>query len=134
MAESSLTTLIDIDDGIQGTQKWSTFVDGKDRFFYGIPYNARRVVKFDPLDKSFTEIGPDLGDGKWSCGVRANTGNIYCAPHSRDQHILKINTNNGTVETLENVELPETGGGCGNQGHSHQTIISIICLPEPVGS
>jgi hypothetical protein len=49
-------------------------VDGKDGFFYGIPSSARRVVKFNPLDKSLTEIGPDLGEGgnKWLCGVRAN--------------------------------------------------------------
>jgi hypothetical protein len=33
-------------------------VDGKDRFLYGIPCDARRVVKFNPLDKSLTEIGP----------------------------------------------------------------------------
>jgi len=38
------------------------------------PFNARRVVKFNPLDKSFTEIGPDFGEGgyKWMCGVRDN--------------------------------------------------------------
>jgi hypothetical protein len=110
MTEPSLTTLIG--DEIQGDDKWSSFVDGKNGFFYGIPYNAaRRVVKFNPLDKSLTEIGPDLGWGeyKWSCGVRANTGSIYCAPYCAD-HILKIDTTiQGTVETLYDVELPETG-------------------------
>jgi hypothetical protein len=112
MAESSLTTLIDIDDEIQGRVKWLDFVDGEDGFFYGIPYNARRVVKFNPLDKSMTEIGPDLGRGgaKWKCGVRANTGSIYCAPFNA-RYILKINTNDGTVETLDDVELPETSHG-----------------------
>jgi hypothetical protein len=76
MAESYLTTLIDIGDEIHGYRKWSNFVDGEDGFFYGIPSNARRVVKFNPIDKSFTEIGPDLGEGqmKWECGVRANNG------------------------------------------------------------
>jgi hypothetical protein len=110
MAESYFTTLIEVGDEIQGHRKWSTFVDGKDGFLYGIPYFARRVVKFNPLDKSFTEIGPDLGDGemKWMCGVRANNGRIYCAPFGAD-HILKIDTIQGTVETLDNVELPETG-------------------------
>jgi hypothetical protein len=85
-------------------------VDGKNGFFYGIPFNARRVVKFNPLDKSFTEIGPDFGEGgyKWMCGVRDNNGNIYCAPYHSNR-ILKIHTNDGTVETLDNVELPETG-------------------------
>jgi outer membrane protein assembly factor BamB len=110
MTEHSLTTLIG--DEIQGGYKWLAFVDGKNGFFYGIPYNARRVVKFNPLDKSLTEIGPDFGEGgdKWMCGVRANTGSIYCAPFHAD-HILKINTNDGTVETLDDVELPETGFG-----------------------
>jgi hypothetical protein len=104
----SITTLIG--DGIQGYDKWSSFVDGGDGFLYGIPYNARRVVKFDPLDKSMTEIGPDFGEGgaKWMCGVLANNSSIYCAPYLAN-HILKININDGTVETLDNVELPETG-------------------------
>ena len=62
MAESSLTTLIG--DEIQGHGKWNDFVDGGNGFFYGIPRNARRVVKFNPLDKSLTEIGPDLGEGE----------------------------------------------------------------------
>jgi hypothetical protein len=117
MAESYLTTLIDIDDEIQGYRKWSEFVDGGDGFLYGIPCNARHVVKFNPLDKSMTEIGPDLGYGvcKWMCGVRANTGDIYCAPFHAE-HILKINTIDGTVETLDNVELPETGDGLWESG------------------
>jgi hypothetical protein len=109
MAESSLTSLIDIDDEIQWDDKWLDFVDGKDGFLYGIPFNARRVMKFNPLDKSLTEVGPDLGvgEGKWICGVRANTGSIYCAPLNTE-HILKIDTIQGTVETLY-VELPKTG-------------------------
>ena len=109
MAESCLTTLIDIGD-IEGRRQWSSFVDGGDGFLYGIPYNARRVVKFNPVDKSLTEIGPDLGEGggKWKCGVLANNSSIYCAPHRAD-HILKIDTIRGTVETLDDVELPETG-------------------------
>ncbi len=117
MSGSYLTTLIDIGDDIQGNCKWSSFLDGKNGFFYGIPSHARRVVKFNPLDKSLTEIGPDLGDGefKWQCGVRANTGSIYCAP-ALAFHILKIHTNDDTVETLDNVELPETGVGLWESG------------------
>jgi hypothetical protein len=108
MVDSYLTTLIG--DEIEGNDKWSAFVDGEDGFVYLIPDTARRVVKFNPVDKSFTEIGPDLGEGinKWGCGVRANTGSIYCAP-SKAKHILKINTIDGTVETLDNIRLPETG-------------------------
>jgi hypothetical protein len=107
MAESSFTTLIDIGDEIEGHNKWWNFVDREDGFFYGIPFH--RVVKFNPIDKSLTEIGPDFGQrgGKWKCGVRANNSNIYCVPYNSNR-ILKINTNDGTVETLDDVELPET--------------------------
>jgi hypothetical protein len=45
MTEPSLTTLNDIGDEIEGRHKWSSFVDGEDGFFYGIPCDARRVVK-----------------------------------------------------------------------------------------
>jgi hypothetical protein len=89
----------------------------QDGFFYGVPSLARRIVKFNPIDKSLTDIGPDLGGGgcKWRCGVRANNGSIYCAPY-RSNSILKINTNDGTVETLDNVELPERGDGLWKSG------------------
>jgi hypothetical protein len=113
----SLTTLIDIDFDIDGRENWSTFVDGGDGFLYGIPCMARRVVKFNPLNKSLTEIGPDFGIGqlKWKCGVLANTGSIYCAPYGADR-ILKIDPIQGTVETLDDVELPETGDGLWQSG------------------
>ena len=41
--------------------------------FTGFP-----VVKFNPVDNSLTEIGPDLGigGGNWMCGVLANNGCI----------------------------------------------------------
>ena len=85
-------------------------MNGKNGFLYGIPFCARRVVKCNPLDKSLTEIGSDLGeDGcKWRYGVRAKNGNIYCAT-AYSEHTLKINTNDGTVETLDIVEFPQTG-------------------------
>jgi hypothetical protein len=101
-----------------------------------IPAHARRVVKFNPLDKSLTEIGPDLGEGefKWECGVLASNGSIYCAPFCSNSHILKIDTNDGTVETLDNVELPETGNYYGIQEHLHQTVPYTTCLPVLVAS
>jgi len=52
MMEPSLTTLIDIGEEGNSFLEWSSFVDGGDGFLYGIPFNARRVVKFNPLDKS----------------------------------------------------------------------------------
>jgi hypothetical protein len=111
----SLTTLIG--DEMQGGYHWSAFVDGKNGFLYGIPSNAyTRVVKFNPLDKSFTKIGPELGRGgcKWKCGVLANNMCIYCAPFNA-AHVLKINTIDDTVETLDDVELPPERGVAGGR-------------------
>ncbi len=96
-----------VGDSVDGddSKKWSTFVDGKDGFFYGIPCDANRVVKFNPLDRTMTEIGPDLGDEewKWNGGVRANNSNIYCAPCNCDE-ILKIDTIRETVETISDAQ------------------------------
>ncbi len=40
-------------------------VRGADECIYGIPCDARRVVKFNPVvDNSLIEIGPDLGEGE----------------------------------------------------------------------
>ena len=75
---------------------------------YGIPFDARRVVKFNPIDKSLTFVGQDLGDGRsnrWEKGVLANNGCIYCAPDECEQ-ILKIDTTNGTTTVLD-VQVPE---------------------------
>ena len=54
---------------------------------YGIPSRARRVAKFNPVDKSMTHIGPDFGDAfgdacKWENGAMTDSGVIYCVPHS----------------------------------------------------
>ena len=80
-------------------------MDGGDGFFYGSPSDAPLVVKFNPLDKSLTEM--------------ETSGAVVCLPTpaastvpltDNADHILKINTFDGTVKTLDNVELPETGG------------------------
>jgi hypothetical protein len=104
---SVLTTRTD--DEIQGEWKWWGSVRGKDDCIYGIPTNARRVVKFNPVDKSMTEIGPDLGNAewKWRDGVLADNGSIYCAPLNSNQ-VLKIDTINGTVTTLD-AQVPQNG-------------------------
>ena len=79
---------------------------------YGIPFTARRVVKFNPLDKSITEIGPDFGDGlKWWRGAMAENGVIYCPPFGVRRGILKINTNTNMVTELDGNLLPQQGGG-----------------------
>jgi hypothetical protein len=98
----SLTTLIG--DEIQGDDKWSTFVDGKNGFLYGIPFNARRVVKFNPLDKSFTETGNDL----WASGALAQDNNIYYMPRGA-RRIMRLDPNNDTLSSVGD----DLGGGWG---------------------
>jgi hypothetical protein len=108
----SVTNLVGND--IEGINKWRPSVCGADDCIYGIPGSARRVVKFNPVDNSLTEIGPDLGEygAKWYSGVLANNGCIYCIPCGFDEsnQILKIDSINGTV-TLLDVRLPETCPG-----------------------
>ena len=97
----------------EGHYKWSGSLAAPNGFVYGIPYNARRVVKFNPVDKSITEIGPDFGNGacKWRRGgAITDSGIIYC-PQYFDRGILKIDTNTDTVIVLDVNLLPERGHG-----------------------
>ena len=59
MVESSLTTLIDIDDDLgEGCHKYCGTVVGNDDFVYGIPYyNAKRIIKFDPANPDTNGMG-----------------------------------------------------------------------------
>ncbi len=132
---SSLTSLIQISEEIEQpnkTHKWSAFVDGNNDAIYGIPSGARRVVKFHTIHKTFTEIGPELGDDyvKWLCGVLAPNGCIYCPPFI-SPYFLKIDTKNDTVEIMYDVVLPETGEylwesgamlSCSDDHHAHADI------------
>ena len=44
----------------QGDDKWWGSVAAANGSIYVIPFHARRVEKFNPVDKSITHIGPDL--------------------------------------------------------------------------
>ena len=83
------------------------------RSLYGIPSRARRVAKFNPVNKSMNFIGPDFGNQqrKWYKGAITESGIIYCTPYgSRNHGILKIDTNTDTVTELDRNLLPERGG------------------------
>ena len=109
-----ITSLIDIDEGIlirAGDKKWSGCVAGRDgKYIYAIPDGAPRVGKFDIAAKKVTEIGPIVGMGKlelkWSGGVLAADGRIYCTPVYATYY-LKMNTTNDEVEEMTDVQLPE---------------------------
>ena len=96
---------------LEGGYKWKGTLAAPNGSLYGIPLSSRRVVKFNPLDKSITEIGPDFGnnDGwKWDRGAITDSGIIYCVPY-RDRGILKIDTNTDAVTVLDVNLLPERG-------------------------
>ena len=93
-----------------GTRLWWATVAGINGSLYGIPANARRVGKFNPIDKSMTHIGPDFGEGKkWCKGAMADNGIIYCAPWDEDRGILKIDTNTDTATELDRNLIPQRG-------------------------
>ena len=87
-------------------ERWRWSVAGPDDCIYGT--SAQHVVKFNPVDNSITEIGPDLGDRKWDFGVLAGNNCIYCLPDpivTGTYSVLKIDTVRCSV-TLLGVELP----------------------------
>ena len=97
----------------EGSDKWSDkwigSVAAANGSVYGIPHEARKVVKFNPVDESMTRIGPDLGDDdfKWSRGAITKNGIIYCPPCFEDYGVLKIDTNTDNVTELDVNLLPE---------------------------
>lgn len=97
---------------IVGPLKWASCVTGADGCIYGIPCHHHRVIKFNPIDQSTIEIGPDLGPGmwKWQEGVLCNNGCIYSIRFGSPNagHILKIDSIKGEV-SLFNIRLPEPG-------------------------
>ena len=46
--------------GKENRRKYSGILAAPNGSLYGIPYYARRIVKFNPVDKSMTIIGPDF--------------------------------------------------------------------------
>ena len=101
-------------DELKGTNYslWKSSLAAPNGSHYGIPFQARRVAKFNPVDKSFTEIGPDFGDGrKWERGAITDNGIIYCVSSDSNRGILKIDTNTDTALELDVNLLPERGDG-----------------------
>ena len=98
-----ITTLIG--EEVEGLfNKWLGTLAAPNGSLYGIPFIARRVAKFNPVDKSMTLIGPDfVGTGrfKWDRGAITGNGIIYCPPLNDDHGILKIDTNTDNVTELD---------------------------------
>ena len=111
------TILIKCDLQTDISGKWFDFLDGGNGCFYGIPWNARRVLQFHVEDKSMKEIGPDLGGqlGKYENGIKAANGSIYCMPWLAE-YFLKIipgEGQNAEVQILRDMQFPDGGWGAG---------------------
>ena len=106
-----ITTLVG--EEVEGHhKKWEGTLAAPNGCLYGTPCFARRVAKFNPVDKFMTFIGPDFGDGVkcWQSGAINDSGVIYCIPQrARDRGILKIDTNTDNVTELDKNLLPERG-------------------------
>ena len=133
--ETSITSLIDIHDDLKkGDYKWCAIVLGFDGKLYGIPFKATHVVQFHPTDTPMKQIGPHFSDDgiKWSDGVMADSGVIYCIPFVSDK-VLKIETNvgenNGNV-TIIDAKLPEEGANAKwASGATSKIDGCIYCMP-----
>jgi len=92
----------EVGQDLGGGEKWSGVVLGLDGCLYGIPYNANRVVKFDPSDNSCVFIGGDLGneEEKWCGAVMSPEGIIYGIPCNA-RKFLKIDPVNGTTSFID---------------------------------
>lgn len=110
----------------RGGWQWAGGVIASNGCIYTIPYNATRVLKFDPSDNSSHMIGNELGDdkGKWCCGVLGN-GFIYGIPFS-SHRILKIDLTHHTTSfvgcDLGNGVLKWMSGAIANDG-------CMYCMP-----
>ena len=105
---NAISTLIG--EELEGEGYYGGAVASNNGYIYGIPCSARRVIKFNPLDKSMTHIGPDLGSGyKWTRCAMTDSGVIYCTPCGRRRGILKIDSNTDTVTVLDFNLLPGQG-------------------------
>ena len=110
MIDNPITSLVGEELG-RGDHKWRKILAAPNGSLYGIPCGARKVVKFNPVDKSIAYIGPDFDDYdvKWWRGAMTDGGIIYCPPCESNRGILNIDTNTDTVTELDRNLLPQRG-------------------------
>ncbi len=107
--------------------KWMGGVATRDGCVYGIPYEATGVLRIDPAAQDpFSVLKIDgMSDleieatGKWTDGVLAGDGAIYCIPHNA-RHVLRIDPSRKCAETvgpdLSNKNCKWMGGVLGPDG------------------
>lgn len=80
---------------------WRAATLGIDGYVYWPPCNANYTLKFDTVKKKTSMVGSDFGNGgmKWSDGVLAPDGAIYCIPTSAAR-VLEIDPMKELIRTI----------------------------------
>jgi hypothetical protein len=75
---------------------------GNNGYIYAIPGTAARVAVINTETDAVSLIGPIMTTAytKYSFGIKANNGKIYCIPRSRMNQILEIDTINNTASLI----------------------------------
>lgn len=129
LSTASLTPVpVGEDLGIGG-EKWAGGVlCKKDGCIYGIPRNAKHVLRFDPQTLSSSMVGADLGTVacKWSGGVQGKDECIYGIP-SYSEYVLRFDpvTKSATLMGSDLGRGPKkwSGGARAKDGR-------IYCVPS----
>jgi len=94
-------------DELQGREMYLGGLLADDGMIYGIPGNARRVLRINPYNGTVDHIGPEFpGQYKWLRGVKAKDGQgrtcLYGLP-CHASSVLKIVPETGEVTTIGNL-------------------------------
>lgn len=84
-----------------GKRLWADSVLGPNNILYGIPSDARQVVRLDPVTGLLSLIGPNWGTKaqKWNYGSPTSDGGIIAFPDTSTT-ALRIDTLTDTVATI----------------------------------
>ena len=81
---------------------WLVPILGNDGCIYWPPYNANRILMYDPDINETSLVGDDFGYGTtmWDSGTLASGGIIYCIPDNASQ-VLSIDRFNEFITNLK---------------------------------
>ena len=90
-ALNETVTLLDTELPEAG-EMWRSGALAQDGCIYFMPYNARRILQFDPEDESAVSVGEDLGDQheKYENTVLSTNGWMYGIPNCSNR-IVRFN-------------------------------------------
>jgi streptogramin lyase len=108
------------------TNKWLGGVLAPNMSIYGVPFNARSVLKINTENDEVTTFGTISGTDHWAGGVLAPNGMIYCSP-AYATAVLKIDPTNDSISTFGTLSSSDAWYGCilANNG-------MIYCAPGSI--